>query len=152
MCSLLTLTVVGWVLAVNLAAAAFMTGLIWFVQVVHYPLLASVPNEISAGTSLQHQRLTGRVVGPVMAVEFATALHLVLSPPRGLGPWWPSAAFAFLAIALATTVFYSVPLHARMANGQDLVASKRLINSNWIRTAAWSSRTIVVVIMAARAR
>ncbi len=142
----------GWVLSVNLAATAFMTGLVWFVQIVHYPLLASVPTEVSADISARHQRLTGRVVGPVMVAEFATALYLIISPPEGLGPWWPSAAFAFLAIALATTVLCSVPLHARMANGPDLVASNRLIKSNWIRTIAWSSRTIAVAVMAARTR
>lgn len=31
-----------WLLLLNLASALFMTGLIWFVQVVHYPLFERI--------------------------------------------------------------------------------------------------------------
>lgn len=32
--------IIKWLLVAHVVATLFMTGLIWFVQVVHYPLLA----------------------------------------------------------------------------------------------------------------
>lgn len=64
-------------LLVQSAATLFMTGLIWFVQVVHYPLFGSAGRDIFAGYERAHQRRTGWVVGPPMLVELATALAML---------------------------------------------------------------------------
>jgi sterol desaturase/sphingolipid hydroxylase (fatty acid hydroxylase superfamily) len=66
----------------NLAATWFMVGLIWFVQVVHYPLFAAVPaGEPFAAYHRQHVRRTTWVVAPVMLVELVTAVALLLARP-----------------------------------------------------------------------
>ena len=58
-----------------------MVGVIWFVQVVHYPLFSSVGPEKFTVYSEAHSRLTTYVVGPPMLVDVATALLLVFSQP-----------------------------------------------------------------------
>ncbi len=75
-------------LLVNLAATLFMVGVIWFVQIVHYPLFARVGAGGFPAYSERHSRLTGLVVGPLMLAEAATAAALVLGPPRGVSPCW----------------------------------------------------------------
>ena len=52
----------NWVVVLDLVAACCMTGLIWFVQLVHYPLLAAVPPEAAIAVAVQHQRRTAWVV------------------------------------------------------------------------------------------
>lgn len=52
------------VLLAHAAATLFMVGLIWFVQVVHYPLFAKVGPDVFVPYAASHGNLTGLVVGP----------------------------------------------------------------------------------------
>ena len=61
-------SLVKYVLLVNLAATLFMVGIIWFVQVVHYPLFARVGSRGFILYSKAHSRLTTYVVGLPMLV------------------------------------------------------------------------------------
>ena len=54
-----------------------MTGLIWFVQVVHYPLFERVAVQIFASYQQAHQRLTTWVVAPALLVQ--APLHAELA-------------------------------------------------------------------------
>ena len=58
-----------YVLLANLGATLFMVCVIWFVQVVHYPLFSRVGGEAFAPYSEAHSRPTTYVVGPPMIVE-----------------------------------------------------------------------------------
>ncbi len=57
-----------YVLLAHLAATLFMIGVIWFVQVVQYPLFSRVGPEKFSLYSEAHSRLTTYVVGPPMLV------------------------------------------------------------------------------------
>ena len=63
------------ILLANFVATAVMTGVIWFVQWVHYPLLASVPVDGAVKAAEQHQRRTGQVLALPIAVEGVTTLY-----------------------------------------------------------------------------
>ncbi len=133
----------------NAAAALVMTGLIWFVQVVHYPLLAGVPPERSAAVAEEHQRRTSYVVAVPMAVEGLTTLALLADRPRDVSVIWPWIGALLVAIALGSTVMLSVPLHARMARGYDARTGPRLVLTNWPRTVAWTLHAVVGLVMIA---
>lgn len=94
------------VLTVHLVAACIMVGVIWFVQLVHYPLLAVVPVESAKQVAEKHQRWTGIVVGPPMAVEGVTTLILWANTPSGVSWWLTWVNGACLAVALLCTIFY----------------------------------------------
>lgn len=131
----------------HLAATAFMTGLIWFVQVVHYPLFARVGETSSMAYAHAHQRRTTWVVAPVMVAEALVAVWIAVAPPPGLAAWMPWAGLALLAVIWASTALLQVPMHARLARGWDAPAHKRLVATNWMRTAAWSLRTMLALAM-----
>ena len=132
---------------VNFVAAAVMTGVIWFVQWVHYPLLATVSVEHAVETAIEHQRRTGQVLAIPMAVEGFTTLGLLISRPAGVQIIWPWFGAVLLAVALGSTVFVSVPLHAKMAINPTADVGRRLVVTNWPRTIAWSARAIVCAAM-----
>ena len=140
--------VLGYLVLVNLLASCVMAGIIWFVQHVHYPLLAQAPPDSAAGVAVEHQRRTSRVVAVPMAVEGFSTLALLVDRPNGVWWVWPWAGALLLAIALGSTVFLSVPLHGRMATHPDAQVGARLVTTNWPRTIAWSMRVVVGVIMA----
>lgn len=133
----------------HLAATWTMVGLIWFVQVVHYPLFAWVGDDSAASYAVEHQRRTALVVGAPMAVEGVTALWLLADPPGGLGRLWPFVGCVLLAVVHASTVLLQVPQHAALAQARDSQRERRLVATNWVRTVAWSARGAVVLVMLA---
>ena len=134
-------------LLVHAAATLFMTGVIWFVQLVHYPLFAVVGEGEAAAYHRAHGRRTSRVVGPPMLVELATAVALVLTPPGGVGRAWTWSALALLGVIWLSTAALQVPAHTRLDAGRDPVTERRLVAGNWIRTVAWSARAVIALAM-----
>jgi hypothetical protein len=120
-----------------------MVGVIWFVQVVHYPLLAVVPVESATSVAVEHQRRTGWVVMIPMTVEGVTTLLLLGMVPDGVAWFVPWLAGLPLAVALLATVLLSVPRHARMAANPDATVGRELVTTNWVRTIAWTLRGAV---------
>ena len=125
------------------AATLFMTGVIWFVQVVHYPLFGRVGAAEFAAYEREHARRTGWVVGPAMLIELALAL--ALAARGGVLAW---TGLALLAVIWISTAFVQVPLHRRLERGADPAAQRRLVGTNWIRTTAWTARAAVAAALA----
>lgn len=134
-------------LSTHLAATAAMGGLIWFVQIVHYPLFDRADRADFPAFERDHQRRTSFVVGPLMGAEAATALWVVAAPPADLGYLLPLIGLALLGVIHLSTITLQVPAHERLARGHDPGVTRRLVRTNWIRTAGWSARTVLAVVM-----
>ncbi|MFW2381033.1 MAG: hypothetical protein ACN4GZ_04680 [Acidimicrobiales bacterium] len=131
-------------LVVGTAATWAMVGLIWMVQIVHYPMLATYSRAAPAVAVADHQRRISWVVGPLMAAEGVTALILLAIRPDSMPAWSAWMAAVLLAAALISTVLVQVPLHARLAERHDSGDARRLIASNWVRTIAWTARGLLL--------
>ena len=131
----------------NAVATWAMVGVIWIVQLVHYPLLALVGSDRSVQVAERHQRAISFVVGPPMAVEGVTSLALLVSRPDSVPVWLPWAGAASLGVALLCTVLLSVPRHARMAAAPDERVGAELVRTNWPRTIAWSAHGAICLAM-----
>jgi len=59
-------------------------------------------------------------------------------------PW---AAAGVLMAIWASTSLVQVPLHERLSAGWDDAAQRRLVATNWIRTALWTARLGLAVAM-----
>ena len=130
------------------AATVFMTGLIWFVQAVHYPLMAKVPGAALGEYERGHMARTTPLVAAAMGVELVTAAWLVFDPPPGLGDRgraliWLGAGM--LGIIWGSTWGVQVPLHDRIAKGGGAPVVRRLVLTNWARTVAWTVRGVAAV-------
>ena len=134
-------------LAAQVAGSVGMFGVIWTMQLVHYPLMAKVGRDEFAAYEAGHTDRIRFVVGPLMAVEGVSALLLAAYPPAGSARWLPWLGIAVLAVALGTTGLVSAPLHARLARGYDREAIDRLVRTNVIRTAAWTARAAIAIAM-----
>lgn len=135
----------GIVLA-HAAATLFMTGLIWFVQVVHYPLFAAVGAGPFPAYARAHQSLTTLVVAPTMLVEACAAAALVAFRPPALPGWIAWTGLVLLAAIWLSTFALQVPAHGRLSAGFDPETGRALVASNWIRTVAWSGRSALVLL------
>ena len=125
----------------------FLTGLIWFVQVVHYPLFARVGEREFVAWEREHCRRITWVVMPLMLTEVALATWLWWQAPP---EWrtWAAAGLVLLGIVWASTFLVQVPCHERLARGLDRPTVRRLVRTNWLRTAAWTGRGVVAVVLA----
>ena len=76
------------------AATPFMTGVIWVVQVVHYPLFARVGVDGFREYEQSHQRRISLVVGIAMPVESTRNAHTrgIAVAPREPGPEVPAGS------------------------------------------------------------
>ncbi len=134
-------------LLTHAAATLVMVGVIWFVQIVHYPLMARVAAGKFAAYEREHQNRTTLVVAPTMLVEAATATLLLVIPLPGGGRVLPAVGIGLLAVIWLSTFFVQVRLHSRLADGFDAAIHRRLVQSNWVRTAAWTGRGILALVM-----
>jgi hypothetical protein len=134
-------------LYLHAGATLFMTGLIWFVQVVHYPLFLRVGEAHFRAYSQEHQRRTTLVVAPVMLLEIGTAVALVVRQPVGperLAAW---IGLGLLAAIWLSTALIQVPLHRRLLTSYDPRVVEQLVHSNWFRTFGWTLRAALALWM-----
>ena len=128
-------------LVAQVVATLGLTGLVWFVQLVHYPLFARVDPSSFVAYEQEHTRRTTWLVTPLMVVEAVAAWALVVLDT--------SAATALGAVLLvgiwASTFLVQVPCHRVLEQGWSASAHRRLVRTNWVRTALWSARSVIAV-------
>jgi hypothetical protein len=137
-------------LLLHAAATWYMVGLIWMVQVVHYPLMAGVGNAGYADYQTRHMRQTTWVVLPPMLIELASSCALLVVAMRteaSLPAWLAAGGLGLVLLLWAVTFGVSVPLHGRLHGGFDAAAHRRLVVTNWWRTLLWSLRGGVALAM-----
>jgi len=133
----------SWIFVVNVAAAWFLTGLIWTIQVVHYPLFSLVGDRF-CDYEERHMRRIGYVVGPLMLVELAASALLVWSRPSYVSPATALASLGLVLVIWISTITLQAPCHRLLSQGFDASVERRLTLSNWIRTIAWTARALLL--------
>lgn len=133
-------------LLLNLSVTAMLTGLIWTIQLVHYPGFADVGSEQCFRYQAKHMRRISFLVGPLMLAELLLAGWLLFQnfalPP--LSVLSQLAAACVLVIWLLTALLF-VPLHRKFeAEGYTAELVNKLVRRNWWRTALWTFRLLLL--------
>lgn len=131
---------VNIVLELHTFTCYFMTGLIWIVQIVHYPSFEYIKEEDFLDFASFHQKNITQIVMPIMIVELLSAFYLIK-----LAPIFYLNLFLTLTIWLVT-FFYSVPAHKKLCLSKEISIISRLVKTNWLRTILWSARTLLILI------
>ncbi|MEL6182206.1 MAG: hypothetical protein AAFS10_24825 [Myxococcota bacterium] len=139
----------GWLLLSHAGSTLFMTGLIWVIQVVHYPLFAGVGAAQFQAYHHEHTRLITLIVGPVMLVELVSSVMLLAFKPEAVPAWLVWLGVVLVVVAWGSTAMLQVPAHNALASGLDPKMHGFLVHSNWLRTAAWTVRGALALWMIA---
>ncbi len=132
-------------LLANLVLSSFLTGLIWFVQVVHYPIFAKVPGSHFIAFQTTHMHTTGQVVAVPMLVELLLSVLLAFVKLPGNWQVLNYSALACVVLIWIVTFFVSVPIHNQLVTvGFSQAFIQKLVATNCIRTAAWTVRTCLL--------
>lgn len=134
-------------LIAHVTSALVLVGLIWTVQVVHYPLMAAVGEERFVAYEAAHAPRMAAVVMLPWTLQGLTTLGLLLAGPDGVASWSVAVAAVTAAVPVLVTVMWSVPSHARLAGGFDAATHARLVRTNWIRTWSWTAHGANAVAM-----
>jgi hypothetical protein len=129
----------------HLASTLVLVGIIWTVQVVHYPLMARVGEDRFIAYEAAHAPRMAAVVVLPWTVQGVTTAMLLLARPTGVPAALVAAAAVAAAVPVLVTVVASVPAHARLAGGFDPDVHRRLVATNWIRTASWTAHGAIAV-------
>lgn len=128
-------------LPLQIFSCLFLTGLIWTVQLVHYPSFNYIDRNQFLDFHEQHTSKITYVVAPIMGLELLTGIVLFAS-----GEWIWLWNLILILLTWITTGLISVPIHQRLSkifNEKDI---RKLVCTNWIRTALWSIRSLGVLI------
>ena len=127
-------------LIIQFFSSFWMFSIIWFVQIVHYPLFLNVPKPSRIIFAQNHQQLISFIVMPAMLIELVTLTYITFTKPTLI---WV-ICFILLSLIWGSTFFLQVPCHNQCLINPTNVVIKRLINTNWIRTICWSLKTIII--------
>jgi uncharacterized membrane protein len=138
------------VLMAQVAATLMMAGIVWFAQVVHYPLFDRVGATSFQVYETANMRLTNLVVSPLILLEGVTGVMLLWRRPDGISFGLVLFGIGLLLVIWLSTFFFQVPMHRILTRGFNASSHQKLVMSNWIRTIAWSLRGIMVLWMVSK--
>ena len=122
----------------ELGMTLMLTGLIWTIQVVHYPSFNFIDPLKFRSFNEFHQRRISYVVMPLMLLELGLVSLLTALSAPGAG-----VRLCLTLLIWLSTFFLSVPLHQRLLLGPDPQVIRRLILTNWPRTVLWSMKCLI---------
>lgn len=120
---------------INLVNTFFLIGLIWLVQLVHYPSFRFFEADNFLSFHHFHTESIKYIVAPTMLTELILGAFLVYQ-----NHFTADFIVPFLAVLgiWVSTAFVQIPLHAKLADRLDENDIEKLISSNWIRTVLWT--------------
>lgn len=123
-----------------------MTGVIWVVQVVHYPLFVRVGVALFPLYIEEHNVFITYVVLPPMVIEAITAVLLLFLCPPSVPAWLVWVGLFLVGLIWLSTFFVQVPQHTILLRAFDQHGHQLLVRTNWIRTLSWTARSFLLLL------
>ncbi len=132
----------------QLVVTAALTGLIWIVQLVHYPGFRYVDHTQFSSFQQHHMRSISYIVVPLMLVEVVLSCWLQIDYWNRDEMYIITTANVLLVVIWVATFFVSTPIHSKLlTQGYNEILINKLVDTNWIRTVLWSARTLILIIV-----
>ena len=128
-------------LKVNFISTSVMVGVIWVIQLLHYPSFHFINDQKYIEFQYFHMQRISFIVVPVMLFELTSALLLAYF-------FESSLTIILLTLVLgiwAITFIFFTNMHQKLTDGYDKSIVDRLVQINWSRTALWSLRLIILL-------
>jgi hypothetical protein len=129
---------------VHFCFSLYMVGVIWLVQIIHYPLFKQVGESAFIDYHKIHIQKTSSVIAVPMILEVLTGLYLLTFSELYRNNFIFLIAFALNVLIWIVTFFTSVPKHKILSKGANDRVLNALVRTNWIRTIAWTLRALLL--------
>lgn len=134
----------SFILIINLAIALIATGLIWTIQLVHYPSMKFIPEEKFTAYHNFHSQRISILAMPIMLIELFTSLGLFYQNGSSYNHIFTINLILVILIWISTFLI-QVPMHNTLSSAKNSRVLNNLILSNWIRTILWTARSLLMV-------
>ena len=129
-------------LIIHLIATSVMVGVIWIIQLVHYPSFHFIERNQYTTFQRFHMSRISYVVIPAMVTELFTLILIIISIDQ-VNPIILASALLLIVIWLMTAVFFS-GVHQKLTSGYDKTIVDKLVKLNWGRTLLWTLRLFLI--------
>ena len=127
---------------VHLIVTSAIVGVIWMVQLVHYPSFLYVDKNKYKLFQEFHMSRIGFIVVPLMTVELITgALLLIIYKLSNI--YFFSSILLLVGIWFLTAIVFT-RIHSKLLNGYSEKLIHDLVSFNWIRTIMWTTRLVLL--------
>ena len=126
----------------NVISAFFLTGVIWTIQIVHYPSFHYIDKLSFVNFHQFHERRISIIVMPLMILELISSVALFFNDMSN-----HTFLLNLIVVGLiwCSTFFIQVPIHNILSQKKDNTMIEKLVNTNWIRTFLWSMRMLLII-------
>ena len=124
----------------------YLSGLIWTIQMVHYPSFTYVDEVEFSDFHQHHSRRISIAVVPAMLTELVAGVYLIFKEPA-YGDELHLLLSGILGIIWLSTFLIQVPIHRQLEKGKNMQNINALVKTNWIRTIGWTSRATVFSVL-----
>ena len=129
-------------LVIHLVATSIMVGVIWVIQLVHYPSFHFIESKQYTTFQRFHMSRISYVVVPAMLTELFTLIFLIIFMDK-IDPLVTVSGLLLIIIWLMTAVFFS-GVHQKLTSGYDKTVVNSLVKLNWGRTLLWTLRLLLI--------
>lgn len=130
---------------IHLAATWFLVGVIWFVQLIHYPLFSRVGVD---GFRLFNRREMFRAIliyGFPMTIEITTGILLVWYRLPGIMMLQVWINLILLMGIWGISLVLHLPKQLLLFKSVNLMVVKKIVLFNWFRTVGWTLRGALMI-------
>ena len=120
----------------------FMVGLIWTIQVVHYPSFVDVGPDEYVDFQAAHVDRIGVLLAVPWALEGLSTVGLILLARSRREMVTVAVAAAAGAAVLLISGLASAPAHSELADGFDIAVHDRLMVWNLVRALLWTIKGV----------
>ena len=129
-------------LMIHIISTSIMVGVIWVMQLVHYPSFKYVKESDYIIFQKYHMSNISYIVFPVMFTELITALIILFFGEKSL--FFVLSLICLFLIWVITGVLFT-KYHSILKEGKDLMIIEKMIKANWIRALLWTMRLIMIL-------
>ena len=129
-------------LVAHIISTSIMVGVIWVIQLVHYPSFKYMKDSDYIIFQKYHMSNISYIVFPAMFTELITSLLIFFSGEK---------SFLFMLSMICLSLIWVITgvlftkFHSTLQKGKDLKMIEKMIKANWIRTLLWTMRLIMIL-------
>ena len=137
-----------YLFVIHLVSTSFMVGVIWIVQLVHYPTFFFIDEQKSYDFQKFHMSRISYIVMPAMTTELFSGIYIFIYSNMAIDSNLFLLALTILIINWIITALVFVKMHNKLLINYKIEIISLLVKWNWLRTLLWSVRLILLLRMA----
>lgn len=134
------------ILIFQILSCVSLLGLLWFIQLIHYPLL----NRIKEGF-VQYERESLKratyLTGPLMVFDFVLSLFLIAYENTDILIFFACIHLVLGILYWLWTFLFQLQRHQKLTVGYSKKALGKLITSSWFRLIIWTIKSLVLLVI-----